>query len=289
MSKQTLKLTPSIAYYEQTIKQLKYTTPRTKQLKSEINLQQSELNKHYATNKKYIMEFEKTNYQYLALMRSTNNFYKLFSHSALFYTCSLAPKLNISARLQEDRDYTAKSPEGFVSIRHSEKHTELFATLGIKPVATKNQTGDFIIYKLPWTFTEKQLKEFNEQNLTNLQKFNQIVIVDNSIPVLFVEIEELLKAVYENVRGMNNPVEKQTFGHQIITATSTMACLYLDLSNGNIDKLNSLKQMKQNLMTVKYHTKLLTDLKIWQPKTCARIGEIIIKVQDIIERELKNI
>lgn len=280
---------PSIANIERRIKTLKNSSPLTKPIKSEINHQKALLNKLYAKNKSYVLEFEKTNYDYLLLMRSTNNFYKLFGHSALYYTYSLAPKLNLAAHLQEDKDFTNKSSEGFISIKNPAKLAEALQTLNIKSVKTKNQTGDFLLFKFPWTFTEKQITDMNEQNLINLQKFNHIVLVDNAIPVLFIALEELLKALYENIRGMSNPVEKETFGYQLIDRTTKMNHAYLDLTNGHISKLNCLKTIKENLKYVKYHTKLLTDLKIWTPKTCARIGETIIKISDIVEHELKNI
>ncbi|MBQ6414265.1 hypothetical protein IJI28_01410 [Candidatus Saccharibacteria bacterium] len=279
---------PSIAQFEEQLQLLK-SKPRTKQTKSEIEHLKNHLHKHYTSNKNYIMEFEKTNYNYLALVRSTHNYYKIFGHSALFYTYSLAPKLNLNANLQDDKDYTSKSDTGFVSIRDISKLTTLLATLDIKRVKTKNQTGDFVLFKFPWAFTETQINDFNEQNLIQLQQFNHIVIVDNVIPVLFITAEELLKTIYENVRGMGNPVAREALGYKIITSATTIIYLYLDLANGHIDKLKCLKAIKSELKTIKYQIKILTDLRIWTPKICSRLGESIIKMQDIIERELKHI
>lgn len=280
---------PSIAKFEQQIKSLKSSEHITKQIKSEINRQKGLLNKLYNENKAYTIEFEKTNYDYLLLMRSTNNFYKLFGHSALYYAFSLAPKLNLTANLQDDKDFTNKSSEGFISIKNPAKLAEALQALSIKRVKTKNQTGDFLLFKFPWTFTEAQVADMNEQNLIKLQKFNHIVLVDNTIPVLFIALEELLKAIYENVRGMSNPVEKETFGYQLIDKTIEINHTYLDLANGHISKLDCLKTIKFKLRFIKYHVKLLADLKIWTPKACARIGEIIIKISDIVDHELKNI
>ena len=82
------------------------------------------------------MQFESTNYHYIALMRSTHNFYKIFGHSALFYVCSIAPKLNLKANLQTDGDFVAKSENGFISIRDPEKLTSILQTLNIKKIKT---------------------------------------------------------------------------------------------------------------------------------------------------------
>lgn len=197
--------------------------------------------------------------------------------------------MSLSANLLSDKDYVAKSEDGFVSIVGLEKISETLGTLNIKRVNTKKHSEDFVVFKLPWKYTEKQLLDFKEHNVAKMQKFNHIVLVDNVVPVLFLEIEELMKAVYENVRGMGGPVEREVFGYATIRAVIQMAYFYLDLANGRINKIDCLKRMKIELKVVKYQTKLIADMKIWTPKTCARIGETIIKVQDVIEREIKNV
>lgn len=279
--------TPTIPALESELHSLKLAGPTTKAIRSKYEQIKSSLNKLYATNKSTLMQFESTNYDSIALMRSTHDFYKVFGHSALFYTYSIAPKLNLKANLQTDHDFTAKSEHGFISIRDPESLDKPFRTLGITKSPTKS--SDFIMYKLPWTFTTKQLTHFIDNNHHKLRHFNHVVMVDNAIPILFVQSEELLKAVYENVRNMPGPVERQAFGYQLVTATSDMLHLYLDLTNGIIPKDTCLKAMREKLYFIKYQVKLISDLKIWQPKVAARIGDIIIKVQDIITQELKNI
>ena len=279
----------SISDLEQQLTKYRTKKPKTKLEKSEHQKLKSNLTKLYNDNKKFITEFEKTNYQYLALMKSTNNFYKFFDHSALFYAHHIAPKLNLTAHLRPDGDFAHKSAIGFVSIREPAKITEALKTLNIKPLKTRDQTGNFLLFKLPWTFTEDQLTEMIEANHFKMQNFNHIVMVDNIIPVLFLQLEELLKAIYENVRGMGGPVERETFGYELIKSTAKMNHLYLDLTNGQTSKATCLKNLKIELSFVKYQTKLIADLKIWSPKTSARIAEIIIKIQDIIDREQKTI
>lgn len=278
----------SIAALEQQIIDHRQKGLKTKTQKSEHQRLKSNLNKLYNDNKKFIMEFEKTNYEYLAFMRSTNNFYKLFDHSALFYNHHIAPKLNLQSHLRPDGDFTHKSTTGFVSVRNPEKIAEAFTTINIKQVKTKDQTGNFLLFKLPWRFTEAQVAEIIEANHFKIRNFNHIVMVDNVIPVLFLQLEELLKAIYENVRGMGGPVERETLGYELIKTTTKMNRIYLNLTNGYLSKQTALETIKQNLNFVKYQIKLIADLKIWQPKTSARIAEIIIKLQGIIERELKT-
>lgn len=278
----------SLQTIEQQIKNLKSQGLKTKADKSKYDQAKSALNKLYAENKNYIMQFESTNYSHLALMRSTHSFYKMFGHSALFYACSIAPKLKLPANLQTDGDFTAKSEHGFVSIKDPEKLADTLRTIGIKKIKTKNQTGDFIIFKLPWSFTDQQITDFIENNHFKMRNFNHVVLVDNIIPVLFIQLEELTKAIYENIRGMTGPVEREAFGYDLIKLSISMLHLYLDLTNGVIDKYSCLKNLKLKLNSIKYQVKIIADLKIWQPKTCARVGDIIIKIQEIIINESKR-
>lgn len=277
----------SLAALEQQISDHRKQGLKTKAQKSEHQRLKSNLNKLYNDNKKFILDFEKTNYEYLAFMRSTNDFYKLFDHSALFYAHNIAPRLNLSATLRVDGDFTHKSSIGFVSVRNPEQIAAALETINIKQLETRDQTGNFLLFKLPWRFTDEQVTELIDANRFKLQQLNHIVMVDNTIPVLFVQLEELLKAIYENVRGMGGPVERETFGYELINRTATMNRLYLNLTNGATDKTTCLTTIRKHLNFVKYQTKLISDLKIWQPKTSARIADIIVKVQDIIDRELK--
>lgn len=278
-----------IADIEAEIKTAKAEGLNTKAKKAKYNQLKSRLNKLYAENKALIMKFEETNYEYLALMRSTGGYYKMFGHSALFYVNSIAVKLGLKANMQTDGDYTAKSENGFVSVKDLEKLEGALKTINVHKAQTKNRGGDFVLFKLPWKFTEKQLKDYVDNNDYKMRHFNHVVMVDNVMPALFIQLEELTKAIYENVRNMPSIIEREGFGYEMIDKSIEMVHLYMDLTNGLTDKKECLDKIKLKLKYIKYRTKILADLKIWQPKTSARIGDIIIKIQDIVTKESKNI
>lgn len=277
----------SLAGLEQQIKIHRQNGLKTKAQKSEHQRLKSELNKLYGNNKKFIIEFEKTNYKYLALMRSTGGFYKLFDHSALFYALNIAPRLNLNAALRADGDFAHKSAVGFVSVRDPAKIAKALKTIDIIQLPTRDQTGNYLLFLLPWEFTEQQVAKMLDDHNYKLQKLNHVVLVDNAIPVLFLQLNELLKILYENVRGMGGPVEREALGYDMVKTAAAMAHLYLDLANGRVSKHYCLTGLKHQLNFIKYRTKILADLKIWNARTCARVAEVIIKVGDIIDREQK--
>lgn len=278
----------SIQKAEQTLKELKAQKPRTKQQKSLCDQAKSALNKIYNENKRAITEFEKTNSKFIVVMHSTNGFYKIFGHSALFYTYFVAPKLNLEVNLRADGDFTDKSPTGFVSLRNPEIFTENFRKFGLKQQPTKDKTGNFLLFKFPKAFTEEQLAEMLEKYHAETQNFNHIVMVENISPTLFLQIENLSKALFENVRSMNSQFEREILGADLIKAAAEMNHLYLKLTNGLIDKQTCLKSLREQLNFIKFQTKFIADLKIWTPRVITRIGDHIIKVQDILIRELKR-
>ncbi len=282
MSKSTSAFTAT----DEAVKNFKNT--KTKAGNSELKRLKSERNKAYSDNKKFLTEFEKTNFNYLVLLKSTNDFHKLIGHSALFYALNIAPKLNLTANLTTDGDYAYKSAEGIVSVREPEKLAEILKTLGIKRLRPRHNPDDFILFKLPWTFTEAQLADMQDQQNQSLRHFNQLVMVDNIIPVLFLQLEELLKIIYENSRTLPSQFDRDTFGKTLTDTANKMTCTYFDLTNGHINRVNCFKNLKSDLTFIKYQVKLLTDLKLWQPKTSARVADIITKIKDILDRESKN-
>lgn len=121
-----------------------------------------------------------------------------------------------------------------------------------------------------------------------MKKFNQIILVDNISPTLLLQIIDLIKAVYENIRALPNPTERETIGYDCIKFAVKMEHSYLDIGNGRINRITGLREIQSSLNKVKNYTKILADLRLWQPKTCARIAENILTIQNIIMRELKN-
>lgn len=193
-----------------------FKNANTKAGKSELKRLKSERNKAYNENKKFLTEFEKTNFNYLVLLKSTNGFYKLVGHSALFYALNIAPRLNLAANLTTDGDYTHKSAEGIVSVREPEKLAEALKTINIKQLRPRHNPDDFILFKLPWAFTRAQLADMQDQQNQSLRHFNQLVMIDNAIPVLFLQLEELLKIVYENTRTLPSQFDRDIFGKPIV-------------------------------------------------------------------------
>ncbi len=278
----------SIASIEKKIEEIrKSDKAKTKASLAEIKRLQSRLNKIYAEYKRKLMELEKSNNNKLLFLRSTKGFYKLFGNSLYFYAFNIAPKLNIDVRVFSDGDYEEKSEAGVVSVKNLEEIEKLFLELKIKRANTRDKTGNIVVYKLPWSYTDEEIQKYVEQNTYELHKYNHVIVAENTIPVLYLNLNELLKISYENVRRLE-PVARETLGNTIIDITAEMIRIYIEMANGRINEVKGLQNLKIRLNKIKSQVKILADLKLWNARTYARVGESMIKIQDIIELKLNS-
>lgn len=244
--------------------------------------------KVYRMAKKRAMDFEQNNRQYLVLVRSDNGYFKMFEYSALFYAYSLAPQMNISAVLREDTDYFSKSKIGSVSIKEPENLTTPFEKLNIVPISTKDDSGNLLVFKMPWVYDDAEVKQLLAKASEKLQRFNRLVMTDNTIPVLFLQLTALHKTLYENVCSMSGPVSRESYGIPMLKMAAEMQCLYLEYANGKIHDQDFFDPCKKWLNSIKYRVKIVSELKIWKPDQVARIADSLIEVSNILDSEQKS-
>lgn len=261
-------------------KRPKATTAKLKQLKNELQ-------KAYIESKKELMSCESTNYGSLAFLKSTNGFHKLFGHSLLFYVSDVAPKLELTANVYSDGDHEAKSETGVVSIANLEELEKGLRKLGIKKVKPSEKAPNVAVYVLPWRYTEKDINRLLEQSIGKKKRFNHVVMAENVNPTLFVNLDDLMQAVYENVRRLE-PTARETLGNMMVEVCAEMICCYAEMCNGRIKEAEGMRHIKKLLNKVKSQAMILSDLKLWNARIYARIGEIVIKIQDILDLQLKE-
>jgi hypothetical protein len=278
----------SVASIEKRIDEIRSSDkPKTKANQAEIKRLQSTLNRLYVEYKHKLMTLENSNKDKLMFLRSTKGFHKLFGNSVYFYAFNIAPKLNIDAKVFSDGDYEDKSEAGVVSIRNLDEIEKQLLKLKIIRVSTMDKTGNIVIFKLPWSYTDEEIQKYIEQNTYELSKYNHVIVVENTIPVLYLNLNELLKISYENVRRLE-PVARETLGNYLINVETEMIRVYIEMTNGRTDEIVGLKNIKIRLNKIKSQVKILADLKLWNAKTYARVGECLIKIQGIVDLRLKS-
>lgn len=278
----------TIAEYEAEIQRLK-DLPKTKDNAAAIRKAKSGMNRLYNDSKRELLKFEEKNYEYLFFLCSTNGFYKLIGHSALFYVHDIAPKLDLTANLQRDGDYTERSEHGVASVVNIDRIAERLKQLKIERTHTNKLSSSVIAFKLPWKFTKEQVEKFIEDDVIAMQRFNHVVMANNLIPNLYIQMIDLNKAILQNVRRMKDPTERETLGYDMIKIAVKNERIYFDMANGKVTDLDGLRSIRINLDFLKYQAKILADLKIWSARVYARIGENMIRMQDTLDAKIREI
>lgn len=278
----------TIAEYEAEIQRLK-DLPKTKDNAAAIRKAKSGMNRLYNDSKRELLKFEEKNYEYLFFLCSTNGFYKLIGHSALFYVHDIAPKLDLTANLQRDGDYAERSEHGVVSVVDIDRIAERLKQLKIERTRTNKLSSSVIAFKLPWKFTKEQVEKFIEDDVITMQRFNHVVMANNLIPNLYIQMIDLNKAILQNVRRMKDPTERETLGYDMIKIAVRNERIYFDMANGKVTDLDGLRSIRINLDFLKYQAKILADLKIWSARVYARIGENMIRMQDTLDAKIREI
>lgn len=246
---------------------------KAKATQAEIKRLKSALNKMYIEYKVKVLEFERKNKSHLVFLRSTNGFYKLMENSLYFYAYDIAPKLELDVKVYADNDYEVKAESGITSVMGVDGVKKKLAKLKIKPMKTKDSTGNIVIFKIPWEYTEKEIEKFKEENTNGTRKYNQVIVAHDTIPTLYLNISTLLKDSYENVRRLD-PVARDGFANVILKREARMVDTYIEMANGRMNEREGLMLIKHELDMVKSRVKLLVDLKLWNANAYARVGGV---------------
>lgn len=59
-----------------------------------------------------------------------------------------------------------------------------------------------MVYPIPWDYSDEENKKYIEQNTYELHKYNHVIVTENTILVLYLTLDELMKISYENVRRL---------------------------------------------------------------------------------------
>lgn len=274
----------SIAEIDAKIEALK-KQKRTKAQEAELKRLKKLLNRIYVECKRKLLEFEARNDYAIAMVRSTNGFYKIFGNSVFFYAFDVAEKLGMKVNVYADSDYDPKSKTGVVSISRYDEVVEQMKTLDIKKMPTHDKSGNLVWFLLPWKYTQEEIKAFEEVNSIEAHMYNHVIVTDDASPALFVQLEVLAKAMYENVRRLD-PVARETLGNVALEKTAFMIRAYIETSNMRLTEREGFLAIQKALNFVKSQVKIIVDLKLWNGKTYARIGDAILTTQKLLNLEL---
>lgn len=244
---------------------------------------------NYTKIKQKALEFEKENLGYLQFVDSTNGFKQLFDNSALIFKSKIAPVIGYkTVNLRQD-DLTAKprAAHGVISFRNFENLRKKLVNIGAME-DEKTNYGRIIRFKLPSTYSKREIQDIIHDLGHQRQKFGQIISPKNPNPMLFVHLESLEKILYENLRQMH-PFAQKTIGIEIFGTATKLLKSYLFYANASADGgQNYITNIQRGLRNIRYDLKTVENLGLIHAKNLERILEEIIIAERIVCRELKS-
>lgn len=239
--------------------------------------------------KHHALEFEKTNYQYLQFVNSTDNFKQLFDHSALIFKAEIAGKIGYkTVNFRPDNsDAKPKAEYGLISFKNFSNLRKKLADNGILEEKSLNQSN-ITYFKLPNPYPKSTIQKFVDDLANQKIKFQQIITPNNPNPMLFVRLENLEKMLYENLR-QTHPFAQRTIGTKIFNLAIESLDMYLFYANLSQQQSSEqyLRKIGANLKTIRYDMKTVENLGIIHAKNLERILEEIIITERIVKKEFK--
>ncbi len=118
----------------------------------------------YENAKRKVLYLEKTNYSYIFILKTNDDWYKIMSHSALIFVRYVWPiakdKLGLTRKdpkLIADSDFRDKAPIGIVSRNQLEDFVEPIMAVGAKKVEVSGPNSDLVTaYKLEREMSEEE-------------------------------------------------------------------------------------------------------------------------------------
>ena len=242
----------------------------------------------FTETKQRVLDFERTNYQYLQFMNSTGNFKQLFDHSALIFKSEIASRVGYrTINFRPDNSVSnPKAKYGVISFKNFDNLKKKLLENGILEEESLNQ-HDVTYFKLPKIYQKQEIQNFVNDLANQKVKFQQIITPNNPNPMLFVRLENLEKILYENLR-QTHPFAQKTVGVKTLNLAIDSLNLYLFYANSdNRDTKQCLNKIRSNLEAIRYHMKTVENLGIIHAKNLERILEEIIIAERIVKKELK--
>lgn len=240
----------------------------------------------YEKRKKWVKEFEPTNYTKIVLFRSVPSkkdkegaWFKMAGHSLEIYVGKLAPRLNLKPRVTTDTDYHNKFREGIVSVRDIDGFEKRMENLKIYRDRKKSTDG-IMIFNLGYEVSEEDLRVLRKADETRKKRLNDVVYTKLIAPEVntgLLEVMRTLKFKYEKM-----PVTDREFlGKAMLEHARRATLYYMMAAKGAVSVESGLKTIVREVDTLQCYNSLAGEFGVMELSTCTRLLDELIKVRRI--------
>lgn len=247
-----------------------------------INITRKEHNKL----RRRAVAFERDNARFILLIPCDGGkgWYEMGNRSALFYKYGVANKLGIDVEIKDDYDtFFDQFDSGRVRTQYIDSLRENLKRA--KMYKGEIERDNCIIFKLNKTYTDVEIKEFEDEEKRHQAQLNEIVKVRVVDPVVMVEMTDISMRLHRLCLRRMDKVSRETNGVRIVGFCDEIIVEYYKMASAleatDEEVLARWKEMRHLLHKLLIELQLIVDLKIWKRTQVISIGE---KVAGVIER-----
>lgn len=246
-------------------------------------------NKDYNQNKKKAIEFEKKNYNTIALIpsRGEGSWKKFGDHSALIYYYFVLPLFRKKfPTFHADSDDFNKFEYGVMSVSTA---STVYSALIKNKLLKSVKCGDGkVFFTLNVNFDQQQIDLWWQEEQKRRDEMNNILAVENCLPEFRQKMRQLAKMVHGAVNKKMRKAEQETSGEDLIRAMSEISRTYYRLMRKfGDDSLGAWGDLLMRMDDFCAELQIIIDGGIWGYNAGAKIGELAAEMRELVDHEVK--
>lgn len=230
--------------------------------------------------KSKVMEFERTNSNYLLFFSSTKGFVKIAGHSALFFAATIADRIYWRYSLKLDTDHYSVSEDGIISFRSLPPIVARLSEIDIFPDDSISD-DELHYYKLAKVYSEEQIAKLRDNSKQDIKRIMTIVLPTSPIPSLYDAIMQAGQLLYYQFKHLSDGLARDTIGQRMVLVTYDMTMEYLKFARSKKNNYQHLANIIEQARELRFGVAYVSRLQILHHREVCKILEHLVSIERI--------
>lgn len=230
--------------------------------------------------KSKVMEFERTNSNYLLFFSSTKGFVKIAGHSALFFAATIADRIYWRYSLKLDTDHYSVSEDGIISFRSLPPIAARLSEINIFPDDSISD-DELHYYKLAKVYSEEQIAKLRDNSKQDIKRIMTIVLPTSPIPSLYDAIMQAGQLLYYQFKHLSDGLARDTIGQRMVLVTYDMTMEYLKFARSKKNNYQHLANIIEQARELRFGVAYVSRLQILHHREVCKILEHLVSIERI--------
>lgn len=230
--------------------------------------------------KSKVMEFERTNSNYLLFFSSTKGFVKIAGHSALFFAATIADRIHWRYSLKLDTDHYSISEDGIISFRSLPPIAARLSEIDIFPDGSISD-DELHYYKLAKVYSEEQIAKLRDNSKQDIKRIMTIVLPTSPIPSLYDAIMQAGQLLYYQFKHLSDGLARDTIGQRMVLVTYDMTMEYLKFARSKKNNYQHLANIIEQARELRFGVAYVSKLQILHHREVCKILEHLVSIERI--------